>query len=249
MRSARRLASVAVVASLAVAGLSACRSAPSVAAYLGDTTITESRVTDVYNEVYDAVSATPPPKGEAVPMPITRMDVARVLVSAEILPIVAKQHNVSLPATVPVDDYASALSIPPGTEYAKLFAESDTLTTLLRQNATTQPQLTDTDLREVYDALVTSGQIPANTPFDQFKSALPADNTQAVQSAVAVRNEIAEVTSAMTISINPRYQPMAIPVLLFQTQQKEVRALVSAPIGANDASVPVSAAPGAAAAS
>jgi hypothetical protein len=53
----------------------------------------------------------------------------------------------------------------------------------------------------------------------------------------------------MTISINPRYQPMAIPVLLFQTQQKEVRALVSAPIGANDASVPVSAAPGAAAAS
>ena len=244
MRSARRLASIAVVATLAVAGLSACRSEPSTVAYVGDTTITEARVTDVYNEVYDAVSATPPAKGTAVAMPITRTDVAQVLVSEAILPEVARQHNVSLPADLAVSEYANAKHVPADSEYARLFAQSVEYVNGLRQQVTSAPALTDEDLREVYDALLATGQLPAGTPFDQFKGSLPEENTQAVQTAIAARNEITEVAGKMNVTVNPRYQPMTIPVLFIQTQQGAISSLVNAPVGASgpNNSVPVTAA-------
>jgi len=243
MRRARRLLSVAVVASLAVTGLSACRSAPSVAAYIGAYKITETRVTDMYNEVHDAIAAATPPKpGEQVAMPITRNDVARVLVSSQVLPEVAKQHNATLPADLPVDNYATALHIPASTEFVKLFAQSDAYVSVLKQNVTGAPALSEADLREVYDALIATGQLTTDTPFDQFKTALPQENTQAVQSAVAVRDQIKQVAGTMNLTINPRYEPMSIPVLLVQTQQGDVKSLLNAPLGSNDSGVPVSAA-------
>ena len=52
MQRARRLASVAVVATLAVSGLAACRSQPDVAVYFGDTSaITVAEVQRIYNDV------------------------------------------------------------------------------------------------------------------------------------------------------------------------------------------------------
>src|SRR4051794_33905678 len=86
MLGARRLAPSAVVASLAVARVSACRSEPSVAAYLGNDRIAESRVQDVWDEANDAVAAAgvqagqAGQPGEAAPTPITRADVVRALV-------------------------------------------------------------------------------------------------------------------------------------------------------------------------
>jgi hypothetical protein len=243
MRRARRLLSVAVVASLAVTGLSACRSAPSVAAYIGADKITESRVTDMYNEVYDAVTAATPPKpGEQVAMPITRNDVARVLVSSQVLPEVAKKQNVTLPADLPIDNYSTALHIPAGTEFVKLFAQSDAYVSLLKQKVTSAPALNDADLRAVYDALLKTGQLTSDTSFEQFKSALPQENTQAVQAAAAVRDQITQVAGAMNLTINPRYEPMGIPVLLVQTQEGGVTSLLDAPLGSGESSVPVSAA-------
>ncbi|BCJ44434.1 hypothetical protein GCM10010168_12480 [Actinoplanes ianthinogenes] len=46
-----------VVASLAIAGLSACRSAPTVAAYVGDAQIPESRVQDIWDDARAAFDA------------------------------------------------------------------------------------------------------------------------------------------------------------------------------------------------
>ncbi|GAA4597664.1 hypothetical protein BJY16_002434 [Actinoplanes octamycinicus] len=48
---------MAVVASLAIAGLSACRSAPAVAAYVGDSQIPESRVQDIWDDARQAFDA------------------------------------------------------------------------------------------------------------------------------------------------------------------------------------------------
>ena len=237
MRPARRLLSVAVVASLAVTGLSACRSAPSMAAYIGADKITESRVTAVYDEAFDAVQAAAP--GQPVTMPIGRSEVARVLVSSQIMPVVAKQHDVTLPADVPVDNYATALKIPANTEFVKLFAETDAYVNLLKQKVTSAPTLTDADLREVYDGLLAIGQLTAETPFDQFKSALPQQNTQAVQASVAVRDEITQVAGTMNLTINPRYEPMSIPVLLVQDQQGTPKSLMNAPVTSTGNSVPV----------
>ncbi|MEU4245249.1 hypothetical protein [Actinoplanes sp. NPDC026619] len=242
MQRARRLASVAVVASLAVAGLSACRSEPSVAAYLGDNRLTESRVQGVYDQAHDAVvaAAAKSPAGAAATMPITRNDVVRTLVSADVLAQVAKQQNVSLPADLTLDDYASSLHVPATTEFVQLYAQADTYVRLLRQGVKDAPAITDADLREVFDVLAANGQVQEGATFEQFKSSLQDSNVQLVQGAAAVRKEIAAVTDKLDIKVNPRYQPLGIPVLQFQTQNGDVRPLVSVPLGSDD-TAPVSA--------
>lgn len=238
MRSARRLASVAVVASLAVTGLSACRSAPSVAAYIGASRITESRVSDVFDEARDAVAAAGAPAQGAAAAAFTRADVARLLVSDQVLPKVAQQQGVTLPADLQLDSYAQALHMPASTEFVRLFAEEDNYATALRQKVNGAPTPSDADLREVYEALVASGQ---QGTFEEFKSSLPQENMQVVQAAVAVRGEITQAAAPMHITINPRYSSLGIPVLQFQTQGGEIRPLVVAHLG-DDTSVPVSAA-------
>ncbi len=238
MQRARRLASVAVVASLAVAGLSACRSEPSVAAYVGDSKITESRVQGIWDEAREAFASAPAPApadgAQAAPatLSITRSDVVRTLLSVDVLAEVAKRENVTLPADLSVPDYATALRVPENTEYVRLFAEADTYVKLLRQKAQDAPAASDADLREVYDVLAENQQVPPGTTFEAFKTALPEQNKVLVQSAAAVRNDINEVTGGMGIRVNPRYQPIGIPVLEFQTQNGELRPLVVAKLGA-----------------
>jgi hypothetical protein len=246
MQRARRLASVAVVASLAVAGLSACRSEPSVAAYVGDAKITESRVQGIWDEAREAFAAAPAPSADPAADPaqaaapaslaITRADVVRTLLSVNVLTEVAKRESLTLPADLSVPDYAAALRVPENTEYVRLFAEADTYIKLLRQKAQNAPAATDADLREVFDVLSTEGQVPPGTSFEAFKTALPEQNKVLVQSAAAVRNEINEVTGGMGIRINPRYQPLGIPVLEFQLENGNLRPLVVAKLGATSSS-------------
>ncbi|WP_203782252.1 hypothetical protein [Paractinoplanes rishiriensis] len=236
MLRARRLASVAVVASLAVAGLSACRSEPSVVAYLGDTKVTDARVQEVYDEVQEKFVAPPgAPAGQPVRVPISRTDVAAALVSSQVLAQVAKERSVSLPADLQLAEYAGSLSLPENTEYVRLFAETDGYVRVLREKLQNAPEPSDEDLREVFDVLVATEQVNAAGTFEEFKSSLPPQNKQLVQTAAAVRNEIVKAADAMDIRINPRYQPLGIPVLQFQTQNGEVRPLLTAKLGSDEA--------------
>ncbi|WP_250028468.1 hypothetical protein [Paractinoplanes maris] len=245
MQHARRLASIVVVASLAVGGLSACRSEPSVAAYIGDSTrVTEARVQEVWDNASTAVqsAAAEQPEASAPPaaLTITRTDVVRTLVSRDVLTEVARREAVSLPAELPLGDYATQLRLPQDAEYVRLYAESDALIRALRtkvQAGAANPS--DDDLREVFDVLVSAQEVPADTTFDQFKTQLPAENLALVKTAAAVRKEVAETTEGMKITVNPRYQPLGIPVLEFQTQNGALRPLVTVPLGQTTGSNPV----------
>jgi hypothetical protein len=244
MQRARRLASVAVVASLAVASLTACRAEPSVAAYVGNTTkITEARVDQVFNEVTKASAAAPAPtqpgQPAAVGPAVSRSDVLQTLLAARVMGEVAKRQSLTLPADLSLADYATALRVPAQTEYIRLYAQADTVTKLLRQKAQNAPAATDADLREVYDVLVANQEIPAGTDFAAFKANLPDQNKQLVQSASAVRQQISDVAKTMDIKVNPRYQDIGIPVLEFQTQAGELRPLVTAPLSDTDDAAPV----------
>ena len=239
MTRARRLASVAVVASLAVTGLSACRTEPSVAAYVGDSRIAESRVQDLWDEAHDAVVEQSEKAGQPAVMPISRGDIVRTLVSVDVLGDVAKQQSLALPADLSLAEYAQQLRLPATLEYVRLYAQADTTVKLLRQKATSAPAPTDADLREVYDTLLTNGGIEPGTPFETFKSSLQAENLQLVQTSAAVRKQIEQATGSLRIKVNPRYQPLGIPVLEFQTQNGELRPLVSAPLGGSDEDSPV----------
>jgi hypothetical protein len=231
MQRARRLASVAVVASLAVAGLSACRSEPSVAAYVGSSKITDAAVQAVLDDAKVKLVAA----GAPATVPIKKSDVVSAILSARVLAEVAKQQSLTLPADLGLSQYASSLHVPETTEYVRLFAESDSYVKLLRQGVKAAPAPSDADLREVYDVLATEGQV-GDTTFDQFKTQLPEQNKQLVQTAIAVRKEISDAAGRMSIRINPKYQPVGVPVLQFQTSQNEVRPLISAPLGSDDTS-------------
>jgi hypothetical protein len=235
MRRARRLVSVAVVASLAVTGLSACRSAPAVAAYVGDVKIADSRARAVYDEVHKAmVAAGPSTTGEPAP-DVTRADVVGVLIGAELLPELAKQQNVSLASDIPLDTYAAALRLPANTEYTRLYVQASEYVRQLLPKVTNLPQPTDADVREVFNALVkatgTSG-----TTFEQFKSGLTADNTKALQSAAGLRQEIDAAAAKADLRINPRYEAASLPVLQSEVQQNgPLVRLMSAPLVPADA--------------
>lgn len=248
MHRARRLASIAVVASLGLGGLSACRSEPSVAAYVGDDTrITEKRVQEVWDDAFAAVQtangdAEAAAEASAPPatLSISRSDVVRTLVSNNVLTEVAQRESVTVPAELPLGDYATQLRLPQEAEYVRLYAESDALIRALRTKVqAAAADVTDDDLREVFDVLISAQEVPAGTTFEQFKTQLPAENLALVKTAAAVRKEVAETTDAMKITVNPRYQPLTIPVLEFQTQNGALRPLVEVPLGQSAENNPV----------
>ncbi|MEV4344389.1 hypothetical protein AB0J83_07925 [Actinoplanes sp. NPDC049596] len=226
-----------VVASLTAAGLSACRSEPSVAAYVGDSgRVTEKRVQQVWDDAQAALTEA----GAKGGVPISRGDIVKTLVSADVMTEVAKRENVALPANLPLGDYATQLKLPESAEYVRLYAESDALIRLLRERAgssTAKP--TDEDLKSVYDKLAAAGEVDPAMSFDQFKTQLPADNQQLVSTSAAVRDEVASAAGELRIKVNPRYQPLQISVLDFQTQNGELRPLVTVPLGTADAGAPV----------
>jgi hypothetical protein len=237
MRRARRLVSAAVAASLAVTGLSACRSAPAMAAYVDDVQITETRVQAVYDEVHNAILAAGKQSGL---VDVTRADVVAALVGAELLPPLAKQHDVSLPANAQDEGYATALRLPANTEYTRLYVEASLYADQLLQKVTGGPAPTDADLREVYDAVVAAGGTTGS--FEEFKKSLSAGGKQAVQAAVGVRDEIDAAAAKADLRINPRYQPANLPVWHYQAQNGPLILLMQAPLRKDDRA-PVSAAP------
>jgi hypothetical protein len=238
MRRARRLVSVAVAASLAVTGLSACRSAPAMAAYVDDVQITETRAQAVYDEVHNAILAAGKDSGL---VDVTRADVVAALVGSELLPPLAKQHDVSLPANAQDKSYPTLLRLPPNTEYTRLYVEASLYADQLLQKVTGGPAPTDADLREVYDALIANG---ANVgSFAEFKGSLGAGGKQAVQAAVGVRAEIDDAAAKADLRINPRYQPADLPVWHYPAGQNgPLILLMQAPLREDDRA-PVSAAP------
>jgi hypothetical protein len=226
---------MAVVASLALAGLSACRSGPAVAAYIGDAQITEKRVQEVLDDAQAALAGS-----NAKVLPITRADVVNVLVSRDLIGRVAARHNVQLPADLSYDQFAALVKLPAKTEYVRLYAQYNALQYNVEQSITGSAALTEDDLKDVYKRLVANNAVQPGTTFDSFKGTVPADALKELQAAVALRNEVHEVADPLDVTVNPRYQPLELGVYGVQNQQtKAIYQLVAAQVG-DDASVPVS---------
>jgi hypothetical protein len=205
-----------------------------VAAYIGDSQISEERVQEVLDE---ARAALPP---NIVALPITRADVVNVLVSRDLIGRVAARHNVQVPADLSYDQFATLVKLPASTEYVRLYAQYSALQYNIEQSITGSAALTEDDLKDVYRRLLANSAVQPGTTFEAFKSTVPADALQELQAAVALRNEVHEVADPLDVTVNPRYQPLELGVYGVQNQQtKAIYQLVAAPVG-DDASVPVS---------
>jgi hypothetical protein len=234
MQRARRLASTAVVALLAVGGLSACRSEPDVAAYLGDgKTITEAHVEGVYNEARreltrsreqvqrqdttGASAASVPP----VQVPFKQSDVLNALLSIDVLEQAAAAKGVQAAAEPTVEQIAQSAGYSPNWLYTKLYARTLQLRSAVQPKVTPAP-LTDADLRPVYERLVAGGAAGEAPSYEQFKGQLSDQNKQALQQSLGMRNELAKIIQDDNIKTNPRYGDQQMVLLSTQVGDAQV---------------------------
>jgi len=224
MQRARRLASTAVVAVLAVSGLSACRAEPDVAAYLGaNGSITEAEVDNVYDQAFDALTAARDQaqqagqaagaSAEAVPpvqMPFKQHDVLNALLTVKLLEKAAAAHSVQAAAKPTVEEVAQSARLAPEWEYTKLYTRAEQLRNALLPTVT-PAQVADADLRAVYDRLAAAGatNLP---PFEQFKTQLSEGDRTVLQQSFGLRDELVKIIADEDIKPNPRYGDQRIAV-------------------------------------
>lgn len=194
--SVRRLTAAAGIA-VAMLALTACRSNPNVAAYVGDTTYTEDRVT----QLIDQVKAIPNIDPQAVP---DRYQVVQLLV----LDQVCKRAAADLKATLP------PVQTQPG--QPELAGLQQSLQNCRENLPVKAVQPTPAELREVYDNGVAVGAIKGDDPATSFEKIAPqlAQDGQ-LGEALAKRNLLKDTAADMNVSVNPRYRPLNYAVLSF----------------------------------
>jgi len=250
MQRARRLASVAVVATLAVSGLAACRSAPDVAVYSGAATkYTVADVERIYDDAHDKLQAARDAAAQngqdagasaapqaPVEMPITSPDVVSTMVGHDVATRIAQAQGVSLPASLPLDRAGQSLGLPPDAEYVRLYTETRLLFDQLLQKAT-PVQTTDADLRQVYQVFEDTGAMQPGTTYEQFKSQVPPEALQTLGRAVSVRNEVQTQLDQLDVRVNPRYETAEISVYAEAGPNNETLSLVSVPLADTESPV------------
>lgn len=215
---ARRVIAAASVAALGVLSLAACgKSAPDVAAYVGDTTYSLERVDEIYSDVQakfgDAVrqeasqaSATPSP--EQLRSAVTRQDVVNLLVSLELGKRVAAAKNLQVPDEVTPQQLEQNLRVPASTEYAKLWGEWIDLLQVLNQQLP-PADLSDDSMMAVYQALAKTGAIQGGMSVADVRRAFGDGGF--VRAATALSAALEEEATKADVSINPRYRAIGVP--------------------------------------
>jgi hypothetical protein len=225
MNRGHRLASILVVASLGLGSLVGCQSETGKAAFVGDATITEDRVSQVYDEAVaktpkqepaPAASGSPAPAAE---LPVTRQEVVDLLVSLELARRVVKEKN--MPAakdpTEPAE-IAEALAVAGDSEYVKLWAEWLDLQTVITEN-TPRAQLTDEGVMKVYDALAKTGAIQPGLSVQEVREQFGA--AVFAEAAILVSTSLGAEAEKTDTKVNPKYDPISAPMAV-GTQQGPV---------------------------
>lgn len=223
MQRVRRLASIAVVASLSVAGLAACRSSPQVAAYVGSDRITEDRVTKVLDDAKANQAA------GAETAAIKRQDVVDTLVGLDVLQQVAKQRGVSA-AAVSADTVAQSLGLKTNAELVGLTVQYHGLFSALT-NGVQAATPTQADLRDVYDKLTAGGANPSNTSFQAFASSISQQDQTTLGQNIGLRNALQPAISKVDTTVNPKYVAPELTLVSTQGSGGGTVALVSIDFG------------------
>ena len=246
MQRARRLASIAAIVVVGVIALSGCRSEPGVAAYLGNSEITEDRLDAILDELTDGAqsqSAEPtadpqapqdpmaPPPQEQPSLP-SRSTVLSTLVVGGICERLAADEGFQPQNQVTPEQVAPQLGISPDSEYARKQAELYTCISGVPSGTPVAP--TDEDLTEIVERGRAAGVIPADMTDADAKQRLDGDQ---LRGALGSRAVLADAVAAYDVTVNPRYRPLEFPVLGFQGNI----AAVSVPLGEGDPGIVVNA--------
>jgi hypothetical protein len=212
MHRARRLATVAVTVAVAVAGLAGCRSAPSVAAYVGQSRITEDRVSTVLDEARS--NAITPPAGQQGPPAIRRQDVVDTLVGLDVMREIARQRGLT-PTALDTAQVGQAIGVKPGAEYVRLYGEFRGLLNAVGSGAK-PAQPTQADLRDVFNRLTAGGANPNGASFQQFSAGISAQDRQTLAQNIGLRNDLQPLIARLNTVVNPKYTAPVLPLVSTQ---------------------------------
>jgi hypothetical protein len=246
MQRARRFASTAVVATLAVSGLAACRSEPGVAAYLGDRQITVDRVDAVYTDARvkldaalekaraaQAGQAGAQPVPDTVALPISRQDVLITLVGQDLIKQYAQSKGVR-PTAVDPASITQEMPLTPDAEFVVALAEYRGYVEALAQAA--QPgDVTEADLTDVFERLRDAGalgQQGATATVQQWAGSLNPQQRQVLAQFIGLREDMEKSVGGFRATINPRFGPGELPLLPFNDAQSRLSALIVLPLTA-----------------
>ncbi|WP_034590851.1 peptidylprolyl isomerase [Hamadaea tsunoensis] len=208
MRSHRRLLSAVALAGVAVFALAGCRTSPTVAAYVGDTQITESQVSDIYDATVK----------EAPKTPLTRQDVVQALVLGELCGQLQSAKKFSS-QQIDTASIAQSLGVTQGAPAVKMFDK--TYSCLSGFPASSTP-LTAEQKQEVLQAAIADGIFP---PGSTVASVGDQIDTAQVRGAMAERDAFAQ--AATDVSVNPRYRQLTFPIL----QGQSGKPIIYVPLG------------------
>ncbi|HEY7273015.1 MAG TPA: hypothetical protein VH502_09800 [Actinoplanes sp.] len=209
MERVRRLATVAVTVAVAVAGLAGCRSAPSVAAYVGQNQISEDRVSAVYEEARDNAAA-----DQEASSTIKRQDVVDTLVGLDVMREIANQRGLS-PTALNANEVAQAIGLKANAEYVRLYGEYRGLLNAFGSSAK-PAEPTTADLRDVYNRLTAGGANPNGASFEQFSTGISAQDRQTLAQNIGLRNDLQPQIAKLNTVVNPKYGTPELPLVSTQ---------------------------------
>lgn len=197
MPSPRRSVIVAVLVLLAGLGFAGCgRAQPGVAFYIGDTRYTEKQLDEMVDEIAAAVPG--------VDVADLRDNAVNGLVIRDLGQRAAREKSVDVPAP----DYAATsqrLRLPENAKLTRLLAESTTVAGALVDVAG-PVQVTDKDLRDIYEVLLESAGDQQLKPFEEVAQLLRADAF--LPKILGVRNLLVAQAEKVGVEVNPRYLPL-----------------------------------------
>ncbi|MEU2614779.1 hypothetical protein ABZ570_24815 [Micromonospora sp. NPDC007271] len=222
---ARRLIAAASVAALAVLSLAACgRSAPTVAAYVGDRTYSVDRVNEIYEDAQaqyaeavraqgSRMGATPPP--EELRSSVTRQDVVNLLVSVELGKRLVAEKDIQVVDEVSPEQLQPHLQLPATAEYTMLWGEWADISTAL-QRQLPPADLGDDAVMAVYHAIAKAGAIQAGLSVGEVRRMFGEGGF--VRSGTALSSALREEAEKAGTSVNPRYGQVGVPSMVSNGQ-------------------------------
>ncbi len=219
-----RLVPAAILAVLAGLALTGCRTQPGIASYVGDHRLTDNEVEQLVTTIETDVK-----NGGGALEKEAYGNIRQLVVQLTVFTEIAKRYAAEKGLTLPEQDYEAAaqqFGLPVTDPFVKLAVDSDSYRNLLLENA--QPaNPTEADLRDAYDRVVASGV--QEVTFEQLRDELAA--LPQLRSGVGLRNELSAAADRYGVSVNPRYQPLDMPLSGVPGQSGEIW-LVVLPLGA-----------------
>jgi hypothetical protein len=200
-----RLAAIGLVGAVALTG---CRADPSVAAYVGDVTITEDRVQALVDNAAQAAvreNAGQPPGAPNAAKEPSRVVVVQTLVLEE----VCEKHRAE--KNFPADDITpeqvrEAERSPASAEFTAHRAKLWSCVYGIPLGEQDGPK--EEDFRKLYDRAIAAGQIQGT--YEEVRPQLLQN--QNVLDYLARARYLTKIAEARDITVNPRYRPLEFPL-------------------------------------